>query len=270
MAKHSRKHHHEEHIDESWLIPYADLLTLLLALFIVLFASSEMDVKKFDQLVKSFNVALNGGVGVLNQPSAVPLDPNLEMQSITNNQAKNPSETEEQKRFREAYEKETEDLEQLKEQFDGYIQKNNMQDKLQTKFTEDGLMITILDNALFDSGSAALKPEARVLAREISNLLVPHPKRVTVTGHTDNRPIRTAEFPSNWDLSTKRATNFLKVLLENRQLDPKKFSATGKGEYHPVAPNDTPEGRAKNRRVEVEILRDLPTPEVPQQSATSP
>jgi chemotaxis protein MotB len=256
MAK-KVKHHHEEHIDETWLIPYADLLTLLLALFIVLFASSELSAKKFDQLVRSFNIALNGGVGVLQNPSAVPFDPNLEMSTVANKKEKEQEMTEEQKKFQEAYEKETKDLQKMKAQLDGYIQRNKLQEKLQTKLTEEGLMITILDNALFDSGSAVVKPGARSLAAEISKLLVPHPKRVTVTGHTDNRPINTAEFPSNWDLSTKRATNFLKVLLENKALDPVKFSATGKGEYHPVATNSTPEGRAKNRRVEVAILRDL-------------
>lgn len=83
---------------------------------------------------------------------------------------------------------------------------------------------------------------------------------MTVTGHTDNVPIHRAEFPSNWDLSAKRSVNFLKVLLENKKLDPTKFSATGMGEYHPVAPNTTAEGRAKNRRVEVAILRDLASP----------
>lgn len=83
MAKRPKRHaQHEEHMDESWLIPYADLLTLLLALFIVLFASSEMDAKKFDQMVRSFNVALNGGVGVLDQPSPIPLDPNMMQQTI--------------------------------------------------------------------------------------------------------------------------------------------------------------------------------------------
>jgi chemotaxis protein MotB len=260
MAKKARKHHHEEHMDESWLIPYADLLTLLLALFIVLFASSEMDAKKFDQLVRSFNVALNGGVSVLDQPSAVPLDPNLAQQSFNRSQQEQQTKTEEQKKFEQEYQKETEDLQKLQKQLEGYIQQNRLQDKLQTKLTEEGLLITILDNALFDSGSAALKPEARKLATEMSAMLVPHPKQVTVTGHTDNVPINKPEFPSNWDLSVKRAVNFLKVLLENKSLDPSKFSATGKGEYHPVASNATAEGRAKNRRVEVAILRNLATP----------
>jgi chemotaxis protein MotB len=243
-------------MDETWLIPYADLLTLLLALFIVLFASSKLDAKKFDQLVRSFDIALNGGMGVLDQPSAIPLDPNMQQQSVQPQPA-NERVNEKDEQFEEAFKKETEDLKKLQSQLEGYITQNKLQDKLKTSLTEEGLMITILDNALFASGSAELRPEARKLAHEISGLLVPHPKQVTVTGHTDNVPIHNAEFPSNWDLSTKRATNFLKILLENKGLDPKRFSATGKGEYHPVASNDTPEGRAKNRRVEVAILRDL-------------
>ncbi|MFY0543849.1 flagellar motor protein MotB [Brevibacillus sp. H7] len=260
MAKKARKHHHEEHMDETWLIPYADLLTLLLALFIVLFASSKIDAAKFDQLMRSFNVALNGGVSVLDQPSAVPIDPSMAQQTFNRSQQEEQEKTEEQKKFEREYKQETEDLQKLQQQLEGYIQQNQLQDKLQTRLTEQGLLITILDNALFDSGSAALKPEARKLATEMSAMLVPHPKQVTVTGHTDNVPINKPEFPSNWDLSVKRAVNFLKILLENKSLDPSKFSATGKGEYHPVASNSTPEGRAKNRRVEVAILRNLSSP----------
>lgn len=265
MARRGRRHQHEEHIDETWLIPYADLLTLLLALFIVLFASSKIDVKKFDQIVQSFNVALTGGIGLLEHNSAVPLSPESVQQSIKRAVTKGEQKqekpedekSEEQKKFEAAYQKETKDLQSLQVQLNQYIQQNKMQDKLQTKLTEEGLMITILDNALFASGSADVRPDARKLAIEIADQLVPHPKQVTVTGHTDNVPINTREFPSNWDLSTKRATNFLKILLENKKLDPAKFSATGKGEYHPVAPNNTPEGRAKNRRVELMILRDF-------------
>ncbi|QQE73896.1 flagellar motor protein MotB [Brevibacillus composti] len=262
MAKRSKRHgNHEEHMDESWLIPYADLLTLLLALFIVLFASSKMDAKKFDQMVRSFDVALNGGIGVFNQPSPVPLDPSLPQQTLHMGKEDDDRElTEEEKKLEEAFRKETEDLKKLQGRLEEYIEANNLQDKLQTQLTDEGLLITILDNALFDSGRADLKPEARKLAAEMAAMLVPHPKKVTVTGHTDNVPINRPDFPSNWDLSVKRSVNFLKVLLENSQLDPAKFSATGVGEYHPVASNATPEGRAKNRRVEVAILRDLTTP----------
>ncbi len=268
MARRPKKQIHEEHADETWLIPYADLLTLLLALFIVLFASSQIDAKKFDQIVQSFNVALSGGVGVLNQPSAIPVSPDTVTQSKTRAKSegkeikqseKNAEKSEEQKKFEAAYQKETEDLKKLQAQVNDYIASSKLQDKLQTELTGEGLLITILDNALFASGSAEVRPEARKMAETIANLLVPQPKLTTVTGHTDNVPIHTRQFPSNWDLSGQRATNFLRILLENKNLDPAKFSATAKGEYHPVASNDTPEGRAKNRRVEVMVMRSVST-----------
>lgn len=183
MAKHSKRHgNHEEHTDESWLIPYADLLTLLLALFIVLFASSKMDAKKFDQMVRSFDVALNGGIGVFNQPSPVPLDPSLPQQTLhMGKETDDKEKTEEEKKMEEAIRKETEDLKKLQQRMEDYIKANNLGDKLQTQLTDEGLLITILDNALFDSGKADLKPEARKLAAEMASMLVPHPKKVTVT-----------------------------------------------------------------------------------------
>ncbi|WP_139492126.1 flagellar motor protein MotB [Brevibacillus dissolubilis] len=257
MAKH-KKHHHEEHIDETWLIPYADLLTLLLALFIVLFASSSVDAKKFNQLVRSLNVALNGGTSIFQNPSALPIPEEVAQQSLERNQAEESEEKKDKKKFEQAekFQQETEQLGELKEQLDKYIANNNLKDKLQTKITDMGLLITITDSALFDSGSALVRPEARKLAGEISKLLVPDARRVTVSGHTDNVPIRTSQFPSNWDLSSERALNFMKILLENKSLNPSNFSATGYGEYQPIAPNTTLQGRAKNRRVEVAILRN--------------
>jgi chemotaxis protein MotB len=144
----------------------------------------------------------------------------------------------------------------LKKQLDTYIKENGLTDDLETKLNQSQLMITISDKALFASGEAVVKPEARQLAKAISNMLQQFPDyEVIVSGHTDNVPISTYEFPSNWDLSSVRALNFMKILLLNTNLDPKKFSAIGYGEYHPVASNDTAAGRAQNRRVEVSIIR---------------
>ncbi|MBO8164556.1 MAG: flagellar motor protein MotB [Brevibacillus sp.] len=253
MAR-KRKHQHEEHIDETWLIPYADLLTLLLALFIVLFASSKLDAQKFDQLVQSLTVAFNGGTGFFQSPNPLPAPPNSPVPTIEMKHVKTKEQEEQEKRFQQ----ETQELQKLKGQLDSYIGESGLKDKLETKITDLGLLITILDNALFDSGSAEVRPEARQLAAEIAKLLETQPREVTVAGHTDNVPIHTREFPSNWELSSKRALNFMKILLENPKLDPRRFSATGYGEYRPIASNDTAEGRAKNRRVEVSILRNFP------------
>lgn len=264
--KKRREHEAEEKADETWLIPYSDLLTLLLALFVVLFASSQIDQKKFDQLGRSLNVAFHGGDGFVLPSKLVPeLDPGRdrdESKDESRKQRQKGAATDEQEmtaeaqEFMEKFNQETENLEHLKQQIDVYIFDNELTDKLETHLNSEMLRIRISDNALFASGSATVRPEARQIAEAISNVLEQSPGyQIIISGHTDNVPINTAEFPSNWDLSTRRATNFLKILLRNDNLSPERFSAVGYGEYQPVADNDSPEGRAQNRRVEVSIMR---------------
>lgn len=247
MAK--KKKHDEEHIDESWLIPYADILTLLLALFIVLFAASSVDASKFEELARALNVAFVGGTGVMDQPSPVtPQDPS----PIPKPEDEDATEDEEELITAE---EDFLELEELQKKIDQYILDNNLSLSLKTSLTTEGLLITILDDALFSSGSAQVRPDSIELAVEISHLLITDPPRlISIGGHTDNRPINTPQFRSNWDLSVMRAVNFMKILLENESLEPNRFSSTGYGEYSPVASNDSASGRAKNRRVEVLIL----------------
>lgn len=247
----SKKHKkHEEHVDESWLIPYADLLTLLLALFIVLFAMSNVDAGKYKQLMLSFNEEFKGGTG---QEEFLSAEEAKEQQQLKEQEAaKATAQSEAQKKLRE---QDMQELRQLKRNMDSYITRNKLNLSLKTTLTERGLMLTILDNALFESGKADVKKEAVDLAKEISKLLISKPPReIMVSGHTDNEPISNSEFSSNWDLSSQRAVNFMEILIKNKQLQPEKFSAVGNGEFHPVADNKTKEGKAKNRRVEVLIL----------------
>lgn len=263
MSKKHKHDDHEEHIDESWLIPYADLLTLLLALFIVLYAMNSVDQKKFEEMSKAFSIALNSGSGVLDNPAIV------QDGESRQNQKEDQSKEDKQKKEEEDAEKarqaalkqEQEDLEKLKKQIDEYIDKNGLTTDLETKLNMSQLMITISDNALFAPAQATVKPESRELAVAIGKMLEGYPDyEVIISGHTDTTPISTIFFKSNWDLSSMRAVRFMDILLENKKLNPKMFRAVGYGEYQPIADNDTVEGKAKNRRVEVSISHIVADP----------
>lgn len=250
MRRRRKKKKHEDHIDETWLIPYADMLTLLFALFIVLFAMSSLDASKFKQMAVAFNKELVGGTGdkefLSDQKPEQEKD--LSAGSVESEQMKQQAEAEVKQR-------EMNELKEVQKSIDQYIDENQLSSSFKTELTEKGLKVTILENVLFDSGKADVKLESLHIAEEMSGLLVSaSPREIIVSGHTDNVPIANAQFASNWELSTQRAVNFMQVLLQNTQLDPAKFSATGYGEFRPTAPNDTPEGKAKNRRVEVFIL----------------
>lgn len=248
MAKKKHEQHHEEHMDETWLIPYADLLTLLLAVFIVLFASSQIDQKKFEQIAQSMSAAFGSGSPAI--LDSLKVDPSSQQaQSGEDDQAAKSAKE-------QAYMQESAQLTQVKKLLDQYIQDNGLTSELQTVITDEGLVLRIKDNALFLSGSAELVPESRRMGAEIAKMLMPLSQKIVVSGHTDNIPIHTGEFPSNWDLSAKRAVNFVKFLLAQEKLSPARFSAIGYGEFRPLATNDTEEGRVKNRRVEVLIVRN--------------
>ncbi|PYI49971.1 flagellar motor protein MotB [Paenibacillus flagellatus] len=261
----SKKHkqHHDEHIDESWLIPYADLLTLLLALFIILFASSQVDSKKYEQIMRSLNSAFSGGVSFFEESTVVPVvtAPSSETKKKDEDAKSEQQELQGSPEQQEQIKKETAELQELKQKLDQYIADNNLSTQLETKLTNDMLMITIRDNALFASGSATVKPDAQKLAVTIGDMLTQYPQyQIEVAGYTDNIPIKNAEFETNWDLSAKRALNFMKILLQNGSIGPDRFRAIGYGEYRPIDTNDTADGRSKNRRVEVSILRTVKEP----------
>ena len=244
MAKKKHAEPHEEEMGEPWLLPYSDLMTLLLALFIALFAMSQTDAKKMQQMAQAFTAAFNmGGPSFFDAMGPSP-----------GRQAEIPSDED---KGNSAYIQENQNLEDVQRQMEEYIEANNLQDKLTTELSEDGLMIRIKERALFPSGSAQLVGEAQKIAPVIAGLLATLPERVVISGHTDNVPINTAQFPSNWELSSSRALNFMKyIIAQDSRLNPKRFSAVGYSEYRPIAGNDTEAGRQQNRRVEVFIARN--------------
>lgn len=262
-----RRQSHDEHVDESWLIPYADILTLLLALFIVLYGMSTVDAKKFQEMSQAFNIAFDsgGGAGILDQQAIIP--PNNAKNGMKDTDPSAASRNRERYEYMVKAKQEQAELETLRDKMNEYIANGGLSNQLNTELNHSELKITIKDSALFDSGKASLKSDAKQLAVTIGDMLKQYKDyEIVISGHTDNRPIRNSNFESNWDLSSARALSFMKVVLERSGIDPKHFKAVGMGEYHPVADNGTVEGQAQNRRVEVSILRrfvDKDTPSDP-------
>ncbi|WP_163970866.1 flagellar motor protein MotB [Oceanobacillus halotolerans] len=240
-----KQRNHNSHMDESWLLPYADMLTLLVALFIVLFAMSEIDTQKYKELTEVFNQEFSGNDGIFEEGDPTPIDTQQNEQQPVEEESEEITEGEQERLM----------LEALQEEINAYIEENNLSEILATKLTGEGLYITILNEVSFDSGSAEVKEEGKELAEEISEFLYTDPPhQIIISGHTDDVPIKNSDYASNWELSVTRAVNFMTHILTNEKLEPERFSAKGYGEYQPVVPNDSEENRAKNRRVEVLIV----------------
>jgi chemotaxis protein MotB len=240
---------HEEHIDESWLIPYADILTLLLALFIVLFASSEIDKTKFEAIMESFQSELTGTkIESTNAGLSVSQKGELEKEVVDPPApAKDPAPITD--------EVEDIELDNLKEQLEKYIVANNLEAVVTLQDTRRGVEIALKDVLLFDSGKAVLKESSFKTLDAIVKLINTLPNPISIEGHTDNVPIGNAAYSSNWELSSARAVSVLHYFA-SRSIAENRMQFTGHGEFQPLYPNDTAENRQANRRVNIVILRE--------------
>lgn len=229
----------------AWMGTYGDLVTLLLCFFVLLFATSSVDAAKFQAMAMSFNPSLvvsdSGGSEGVNEMQGSGI---MQMPNIDN--AVNDS--------RENYKKMQEELNQMASEFKTYLAEENLNDSVSVEIEDTYLKINFKDGILFDSGEATLTKKARKILTGIGAELSSYQDNdIKVEGHTDNTPIKTAEFKSNYYLSAARAIAVLEFLKDNEGVSPEHLSAEGMGEYKPIAPNDTKENRAKNRRVEIKI-----------------
>jgi chemotaxis protein MotB len=242
-----KKQHHEEHVDEAWLLPYSDMLTLLLALFIVMFAMGQTDQAKFQAMSKEFNIIFSGGSGVMQQngSSMIPMDGE-------GGQAKS-----------EVYNAKTEEdkMTEIKKMLEQEIGKEGYSDKVKVNLTSEGLEITIQDAVLFRSGEAEILNDVSPLLSKLSDMLHDLENKVKIVGHTDNVPISTARFRSNSDLSAMRAINVMNYMVTSTGITPNRAYIEAHGEYMPKYDNNTEDGRAKNRRVEIIVIRKYPPEE---------
>ena len=240
-----KKIHQEEHADETWLLPYADLLTLLLALFIVMFAISNVDKEKFEKLSEQFGAVFAGAGGIMEGGgSAIVLVPDSDL--LTMEAVKDKSSIEE------------DNMLGIKEAIEAEIERNAFSDRVKVALDKEGLEIAIQDIVLFNSGEAKILNSVHPLLLQIAKTLGDLDNKIKVVGHTDNIPIRTERYESNWELSAMRSINVMNFLVEQGGLEPWRFSIEGFGEYFPKYDNSTEEGRAKNRRVEILLIRKYP------------
>jgi chemotaxis protein MotB len=249
--------------DERWLLTYADMITLLMALFIVMWAISSTNITKFRELKQSLNQAFSGKIiagnhDILHGGARIMEEGSQGTQGGGQaffDPAKNIAQS-----FSKVGEKhETQSLKRLQQKIESYAKTHGFSKLISTKIDERGLVVRLLtDKVLFDSGRAELHPQSLPLIVKISRLLtagsVLNPVRVE--GNTDNQPISSAEFRSNWELSTARANAVLEVLLANG-VPPRRLSVAGYADQNPIAVNSSFEGRAKNRRVELVVLRRI-------------
>ncbi|NPV72574.1 MAG: OmpA family protein [Pelotomaculum sp.] len=225
---------------ERWLLTYSDLITLLMIFFVVMYSLSSINARKFKAIAMSLANAMGGGQSVMTEPGAS-LAPGVSGSSLPADLGQAAAEAA--------------DLESLRRELQEYIEQNGLTGRVSVNLEERGLVLSFLDVALFPLGSARLTPEAQETVGKIGKILLKAPNYIRVEGHTDNLPINTREFPSNWELSVARATSVVQELIHKLNFPPERLSATGYGEFRPRMPNDSAEHRQQNRRVDLVILR---------------
>lgn len=241
MSKKPKKPEKEPN-HERWLLTYSDLITLLMIFFVVMYAMSNVDIAKYNKIAQSLGVALGGGKNVIQVTPGVS-DSKQELAPGAS-----------------GFKAEQAKLSNLKRQIDNYLKSKGLNGSVATEITVRGLEINLRDTILFDSGKADIKPGARGSLIAIGKIISSLPNLISIEGHTDNVPIHSGVFTSNWRLSAIRATNAAELLIEAVKIPQQKVSTVGYGEISPKVPNTSDANRALNRRVNIVILNSMYNP----------
>jgi chemotaxis protein MotB len=242
----AKKKHAEHGNDERWLLTYSDLITLLLAFFIIMYAGSKADLEKFNRLAQGLAQAFGNGVsvdsggneGVLNDGTGV-----FDFGQLSA----------ERRQFMA-----------ISDQLQQYATEQGMTDQIAINFRSEGICITLSNALLFPSGGVDLSDESKATLKKIADLVRPIPNEIRIEANTDNLPTESGIYPTNWELSATRAARVARYLSEDENIDPVRLSALGYGEYRPLYPNDTRAHRLLNRRADIVILYppEKPAPKV--------
>lgn len=226
MSRRRRRQDEEDINLDSWLATYSDTITLLLTFFILLYSISVVDSQKLNELSNALQQSLKGNAKVTELES---LD-DLEFQQGNS------------------------EYEDLYEKLENIIQSNNLTDVIKIREEDRGIILQLDETILFDSGKADLKGYSTEILDQMTSIIESVDNDILVEGNADNVPMYSEKFKSNWELSTERAVNVVKYFVSTKNIDPTRFSVKGYGEYNPLAPNDTAENRAINRRVDILIV----------------
>lgn len=247
-----RRQTEEPNNHDRWLVSYSDFITLLLAFFVVLFASSYRDRQTINKLSQAIHIgfdqlgAFSGGAGTTGAAYPnLPPDPSSHKPQIhpaTGNMSAASAI----------------DIVQLRQQLEAAIGKELKNHEIIMRVTPEGFVISLNELGFFNSGQAVLLPGAAAKIQRIAKVLTLHGLDLRVEGHSDDKPIHTAQFRSNWELSTARAMAVMMLLVDDSGFDPAKISVAGYGQYRPVADNATPVGRRLNRRVDLVVVATTP------------
>lgn len=211
-----------------WMDTYADTITLLLTFFILLYSISAVDSEKLKQLNHALQSSLKGNTEV------------SEVKDIKDLEVK----TKDPKSGNAEYE-------DLAKKLNNTIEKNGLAEVIKLRKEDRGIILQLDETILFEPGKADLKENNKEVLETITTIINEHNNDVLIEGHTDNVPMNNKEFASNWELSAARALSAVTYFVHDKQIDPMRFSVKGYGEYKPLVPNDTPENRAINRRIDI-------------------
>ena len=260
---------------ERWLLTYADMITLLLIFFVVMFAMSRLDVEKYQAITQSLQSSFKSGDSILDQGSGV-LDGGNSLSGNAShggagdkgkgeNNSTGAVEKEEEINKNQpltareiAFRKQEEELSNLMNTIEQYIKENQLEDQISVNDLPKGISITLNDRFLFDIGRANLKADSTETLKRLASLFKQLQTMISIEGHTDNLPITSkSKYADNWELSGARALSVLRYFIDKESLDPEGFQYAGYADTRPVGDNNTSAGRQKNRRVEITVLRQL-------------
>lgn len=233
------------------MVTFADLMALMMTFFVLLYSFSSIDENKYRMIVQSMAEGFGAVLSTPNRPSTVSVGPTSLIPSPRQSPSRSQSDTQAQQQAQ---------TEELREELEQSLKSEIAEGIIAVETTGNTVVIRFPEDIAFPPGSDEISDEIDPILIRVADALKESPGTIMVSGHTDDRPIQSAEFSSNWELSTDRAVSVIHRMQSLTDIEAARLTAVGYGDTRPLAPNDTPENRARNRRVEIAVVRENPSP----------